>query len=421
MMSTFAAKAGALALAPFLAFGAHGGASVENNGHHAKANAQYSLAASVKAAESDEEQSDLACTDLEHTLYWGLRDRSTEGEVTELQAFLNASGYLNAPPSGFFGMSTYRAVRAFQADSGISASGFVGRETRAAIEDASCEDVNEDFAITSIDAPTALALDAEGTWTVNVNTDPDAGNLTYAVKWGDENVFARMAGMDEDVQTSATFTHTYASEGTYIPLFTVTDEDGTTVSATAAKVVVSDDTDVAPVITSSSHRKAYAGDTVTLTGTGFTAQSHVYVGAKAADTTFVSETSLKFVVADSAVGSYDITVHDGDDTSNAIALEIIKKAAAKVSISGVTAPVSLSVDEEGTWTVNADTNASNLTYSVQWGDEGMMARMMGSATVQTSSTFTHTYTDAGTYKPKFTVTSADGVSSSVSASVVVTD
>ncbi|MBP6860402.1 MAG: peptidoglycan-binding protein [Candidatus Pacebacteria bacterium] len=423
MMSTFAAKAGAVALAPFLAFGAHGGATADMNAHHgnANANAKFTAAASVKAAETDENESDLACTELERTLYWGSRDRGTEGEVTELQAFLNASGYLSAEPSGFFGMSTYRAVRAFQADADIRATGFVGSQTREAIEDASCEDMNEDLAITSIDAPTTLALDAEGTWTVNVNTDPDAGSLRYAVKWGDENMFARMAGMDEDVQTSATFTHTYSSEGTYTPEFTVTDEDGNTVTKSAASVVVSNDMDEAPVITAISKSEATIGTELTLTGTGFTEDSVVHLGSTEVDATFVSDTSLTFVAPDIALGAYSVTVHDGDDTSNAIDLKLIEKTKARVSISGVDAPVSLSIDEEGTWTVHADTNAENLSYSVEWGDEGFMARMMDSTTVQTSSTFTHTYTDAGTYTPKFTVSDANGVSSSVSTTVVVTE
>ena len=73
-------------------------------------------------------------------------------------------------------------------------------------------------------------------------------------------------------------------------------------------------------------------------------------------------------------------------------------------------------------TVNANTNATgNLRYSVTWGDEGMFRMLSARGSTQASSTFTHTYAEAGTYAPKFTVTDVDsGKSASVSATVVVT-
>lgn len=405
MLKTFLAKAGAIALAPLLALTA-------------------APAVSAQTVTNDEEPSVAVCTELEHTLYWGTRDRRTDGEVSELQAFLKAEGYLGKNgPSGFFGMATFNAVREFQRDHDIRATGFVGEATREAIEDESCGDANEDLAITSIDAPAALAVNEEGTWTVNVNTDPDAGGLKYSVKWGDEGFMARLMSMDEDIQTDASFTHAYGEAGTYTPEFTVTDADGNTVSKSAAQVVVSDEAEAAPAITAISASEAAAGAKLTLTGTNFTEDSRVFVGSTEADATFVSDSSLTFSVPAIALGDYSVTVKNGDQTSNGIGLEIIKKLATRVSISGIDAPVTLAVNEEGTWTVNVDTNASgNLKYAVEWGDEGIMARMMGSSeVVQTSSTFTHSYSDAGTYKPKFTVTDESGARSSVSATVVVTD
>ena len=91
-------------------------------------------------------------------------------------------------------------------------------------------------------------------------------------------------------------------------------------------------------------------------------------------------------------------------------------------LSGIDAPTTLAVGEEGTWTLHAATNASgNLHYSVVWGDESAspLRAMALSSTEQSSATFTHVYDTKGTYAPKFTVSDDNGHSASVSASVVV--
>lgn len=94
------------------------------------------------------------------------------------------------------------------------------------------------------------------------------------------------------------------------------------------------------------------------------------------------------------------------------------------SINGLDAPTSLSVGQTGTWTVRATApSGTQLRYSVVWGDEGWGATT-GSAqaaqsNVQTSATFSHTYQNAGTYSPTFTVSNNYG-SVQTSASVVVT-
>jgi peptidoglycan hydrolase-like protein with peptidoglycan-binding domain len=60
-------------------------------------------------------------------------------EVTVLQNFLNRAGYLSATPNGHFGPATMTAVRAFQANNYISATGTVGPMTRNAINERMCD------------------------------------------------------------------------------------------------------------------------------------------------------------------------------------------------------------------------------------------------------------------------------------------
>lgn len=96
----------------------------------------------------------------------------------------------------------------------------------------------------------------------------------------------------------------------------------------------------------------------------------------------------------------------------------------KVIISGVSGPTTLKVGEQGTWTVQAsDQNNGTLSYSVIWGDEtdAIVVASSGASAVafQQTATFTHSYSQAGTYKPTFTVKNASGQSAEASLSVKV--
>lgn len=282
----------------------------------------------------------------------------------------------------------------------------------------------EPLSITSINGSTSLAVGEEGTWTVNVEGTFE-GDLEYAVKWGDEGIFrAFSAGETLTTQASATFTHTYHDEGTYKPEFTVTDSEGNTVKAEVS-VVVSDDgmDDIVPVIDTIDPVSAEAGAEITITGEGFDADSYVTFSGTEASSTVVSDTKITAVVPALAPAMYRVAVHDDDGRSTAVAFTVEPEPVkGRISVSGISAPSTLEVGEEGTWTVKANTNLEgNLMYSVVWGDEesGMMSRMSLEAMTQSSATFTHVYHTEGTFKPKFTVTDEQGNTASVGASVVV--
>lgn len=89
-------------------------------------------------------------------------------------------------------------------------------------------------------------------------------------------------------------------------------------------------------------------------------------------------------------------------------------------INSITSPTVLSVDQTGTWSVQASDSLNNpLNYSVDWGDQQprFFSALFSSQTsfVQTS-TFTHSYSNAGTYTIHFTV--RDTVSSKETKSTV---
>jgi hypothetical protein len=96
------------------------------------------------------------------------------------------------------------------------------------------------LSVSGLDAPASLSLGTAGTWTVHVTTNTAAGNLHYSVVWGDE-VSASSASIRDpgtvDIQTSATFTHSYQHSGVFQPTFTITDDMGHSVT-TGSTVVV---------------------------------------------------------------------------------------------------------------------------------------------------------------------------------------
>ncbi len=78
------------------------------------------------------------CLDLKYSLYTGLTDSGANGAIYRLQNFLVSQNLLDATPTGYFGSMTSNAVKAFQSNYGIEATGTVGPVTRAQIKSLSC-------------------------------------------------------------------------------------------------------------------------------------------------------------------------------------------------------------------------------------------------------------------------------------------
>lgn len=84
--------------------------------------------------------------------------------------------------------------------------------------------------ISGVSGPTTLKIGETGTWSVRAS-DPENGPLSYSVIWGDESIMASggvASPTAAAIQQSVTFTHSYATAGTYYPTFIVTDNFGQT-------------------------------------------------------------------------------------------------------------------------------------------------------------------------------------------------
>lgn len=79
------------------------------------------------------------CIDLKSDmLRYKATDAATGGEVSELQDFLIAGGFLKTQATGYFGLGTFSAVKMYQKSVGLSSTGYVGALTKAKIKERSC-------------------------------------------------------------------------------------------------------------------------------------------------------------------------------------------------------------------------------------------------------------------------------------------
>ncbi|MBP6949242.1 MAG: peptidoglycan-binding protein [Candidatus Pacebacteria bacterium] len=78
------------------------------------------------------------CTNMKNRMLYGSRDNTTEGDVSELQTFLQKNGYFTSSITGYFGMHTENAVKAFQKDNNLIITGIAGKVTRGMIRDLGC-------------------------------------------------------------------------------------------------------------------------------------------------------------------------------------------------------------------------------------------------------------------------------------------
>lgn len=84
--------------------------------------------------------------------------------------------------------------------------------------------------ISGVSGPQTLNIGQTGTWTVTAS-NPNGGNLSYSVVWGDEEVSPIVVPTQGVAQQTAIFTHTYSQGGMYMPRFFVTNVSGQSASA----------------------------------------------------------------------------------------------------------------------------------------------------------------------------------------------
>lgn len=147
-----------------------------------------------------------SCVSLTSDLSFGAKGAN----VTKLQTFLKAEGYLTAPLVPNFGNATLAAVKAFQKDNGISQTGTAGPKTRALIKSLSCGDSAASSGTTSAPASGSFEISgwipywrsATGTADVLPNLDliTEVNPFVYSMKT--DGTIVDNGGMDKEPWTS---------------------------------------------------------------------------------------------------------------------------------------------------------------------------------------------------------------------------
>ena len=139
-------------------------------------------------------------------------------------------------------------------------------------------------------------------------------------------------------------------------------------------------------------------------------------------------TTINFTIPSLSVGYHNFQYINDSGASNIVGFQVQSSTSQSPVISGGTFPTTLTIGQTGTWTVNAsDPLNGSLSYSVNWG-EALPVCPVGYTCVtpavakvtSQSSTFTHSYANAGTYTVTFTVTNSSGLSAQTTATVQVT-
>ncbi|GMU74099.1 MAG: hypothetical protein AMXMBFR44_2980 [Candidatus Campbellbacteria bacterium] len=292
--------------------------------------------------------------------------------------------------------------------------------------------------ISGITAPTVLSAGQEGTWEVRAS-DPEDGSLSYAVDWGDSNMFSRAFKAEQEFVQTATFSHVYDHDGVYTVRFTVMDEEGRTAKSSVTVRVDGDEVQ-APVISDLSVDVKSPYKAKIVWDTDIRSDSSVWVSTSSpvdmSDDPDVHRRgrvkhhviNLKHLEPDTMY--YAVARSETRDGGVATSSEVTFTTPAVEPpenedpvITSVAGPETIEVDAEGEWTVNAlDPEDGPLSYSVDWGDSATLRSsiMMGEPFVQTS-TFTHTYAEAGSYIITFTVQDDAGATAVATTSVEVKD
>lgn len=242
--------------------------------------------------------------------------------------------------------------------------------------------------------PTAAfsATPAERTLAVDASASSDDGTIAgYAWEFGDGGT-----------ATGKSASHTYAADGTYTVVLTVTDEFG--VTGTLDKTVTV--ANAAPVagFTSSSIDLTLAVDASTSTDDGGIV---AYAWAFGDGATATGETATH---AYAAAGTYtvELTVTDahGLTSTSSAEVTVAVNQAPTASFTAATADLKVTVDGRD----SADPDGTIASWAWEFGDGG----------TGTGDTATHTYASAGTYTVKLTVTDDKGRTDSSTKPVTVT-
>lgn len=373
-----------------------------------------------------------------------------EGDESEnvraFQEFLQAEGYLNVAPTGYYGAITKKALANWQAAQGFESAGVIGPKTLERIRFKCGFGGAAQFSA----SPTYGAAPLSVTFRSMVGGFRPAGT-SFTIDFGDgtSGPAAECSAPADACVSPGVNVHVYSTKGTY--------------TATLSRIV--DPCFGQPACRAAVHQEIIGKVQITVGGGGACTKEYKPVcGAKPVvcitypcnpvPTTYSNRCMME---NDSANFLYEGTCRstnpaddpqckqwfDGCNTCSrtekgGIAACTLKYCAVPQaayctgyfdnsnrppSVTGISGPTTLAVNQMGTWSVTVtDPENGPLSYSINWGEPTMYAEgaaAPSSKAYEQTSTFSHTYAAPGTYTITVTATDNQGATAKASVSVKV--
>ncbi len=347
-----------------------------------------------------------SCVAISRDLVQGM----SGGDVTALQQFLVSRNYPGGGSwmvTGYFGPATAAAVRNFQSAQALPQTGRVDSQTRLALDRVSC----------GYDGLGAMPTYQQPALSVPFVTTPAQPAYVPAIS------YTGYAGSACDGY-GGQYYYGYTGLGTFYGNCGYYDK-GQYQSGT-------------PTVSQVSPLSGAIGASVTVYGTGFSTTGNtihfgngVITNIGSPDGRAVSFTvpaKLTGYGAQSVgLGTYYLSVTNASGfTSNTVPFTVTSLGNyGAPSIIGISGPNTLGTNVQGLWSLTVNNQSGTyLTATVSWGDSQLYgaqqqsSQQIAGAGAQTI-TFSHAYAQPGTYTVQFTVTNNAGLSSTGSATVVV--
>ncbi len=357
-------------------------------------------------------------------------------DVKGLQEFLRDEGYFSENATGYFGLATAQAVANWQASQGVQAVGTFGPMSRERIRiwcgGGGISNQRFNAAPQRGEAPLTVTF---STWISGFHPASD----TYAIDFGDgtSESAANCYAPTDYCQSPGQNKHTYASAGTYTATLVHTSDpcmgNPMCMAPVSREVIGKLQIHVGPVSCTKEYKPVCGSKPIVCITTPCNPIEQTYSNRclmLADGATFLYEGQCRTdppiclaVAYQRPICALGEIVAPVDPTSPCPGPWKCVSGNKPPVISGFSGPTTLSINQTGTWTINAsDPENGQLSYSVAWGDEYTVMPMMSSAArdafVQTT-TFTHAYGTAGTYNVTIVVRDASGKEAKTSSTVRV--
>jgi hypothetical protein len=380
------------------------------------------------------------CVDLTYTLSPGSTDAGTSGQVSQLQEFLNQTGYLSGV-SGTFDNGTLGAVINYQRAYDLPITGIADAQTEAYMNQQSCASGVSGYAGSY--PSTNYSNGSNCYWTGGSSNTYVCNSQVVTPVSSYNSGYYNNSNYNSNYYNSGSYNNGYYNNSNYCnesnSFYEQSLSYGNTYNSCSGYNRV--------ILNALSASYGYNTVTLTVTGVGFSLTGNtVYFGNTAiANVSSPNGTTLSFTVpAGFTTGTYGVTVTNASGSTSNVLSYIMSNSYNNgynpiypdqntsgylnnaPTLSNISGPSEVSVGQNATWTVTAYNGSSyygnGASLSVNWGDAYTVnannTQQAYSNSNQTYS-FSHVYVTPGTYTIRITATSVTGQTTSSTYIVTV--